>query len=331
MFILNTLRKTSIQLAKSAETTAESHIINQVRELDDIIESLSTAPNLTIKPPVKGIRPTERVMQSIKTVYQTRFKKDIPKPLADIISQNARSVYAESIVKNAAFMAERADSHYRLESLLESTTNGYRESLDRLYLHLIDAKPKNRNVLSMTGSKYKIVLPAVALTAGTGSYIFYRAMIKSICDNNLTSGCIATDSLGKKCKILSSTCNPAFRTVGPALKECNIKKNETSCSEWNQDVDRSICKNCTNNVGMKTVECIEPPSVGDILSDALSMGFDDINTTVSSIWTFFDIVLKYAHYGFLLLIAIVLSFVYNKLKFITSSFIGTAEEYNRAP
>lgn len=347
MFVINALRKTAGELSKNAgHASASSKVLNNhFIELDEILHSIQPIGPGRIKINGKSIatstsKSADHILDTVGQIYKLKFNKEIPEHLSNLIRNNViTSSHIDNVVDNAAFMRERVDSYDRLLSMVLENSNGYRDSMDRIYKYLSETHQPGAAVKSV-GKKYRILLPAGIIgVTGTG-YVFFKAMVKTICDNNEISGCIWTKPRGLGvCKLTGATCDPVYKASGSLMKDCGSVEYTTSdpCFGWNNFAGagssahkpQSICQNCALDrlMGIASggnVSCVEPPNVGTILTDALSMGFDDINTAVTGFGTFIEGVLRYAHYGFLLLIVLIVGFIYSRLKSIT---IGDASGF----
>lgn len=121
----------------------------------------------------------------------------------------------------------------------------------------------------------------------------------------------------KSCKLLNATCDNRYKDVSDKIPKCNnnvMNISETTCLDWSFDNDKPICKNYNG----PQLKCVEQPKIGDILSDVVDMGVDNINTMFSSVGSFIQTVLRYAHYGFLFIIFILFRVIYSKFKSFTS-------------
>lgn len=340
MFVINALRKTAGELTKNTgHAIASSKVLNNhFIELDEMLHSIQSIGPGRIEINGKSIatstsRSADHILDTVGQIYKLKFNKEIPEDLSSLIKNNViTSSHIDIVVDNAVFMRERADSYDRLLSMVLENSNGYRESMDRIYKYLSETHRPGAEV-KFTGKKYRILLPAGIIgVTGTG-YVFFKAMVKTICDNNEISGCIWTKPGGLgACKLTGATCDPVYKSSGSLMKDCGNVKYIISdpCLGWNNNVGagssahkaQSICQNCALDrlmgiAASGNVSCVEPPSVGTILTDALSTGFDDINTAITGFGTFIESVLKYAHYGFLVLIALIVGFIYSRLKSIT--------------
>jgi len=282
MFVLDALKsalKTAAKLEDSAHGVKPGAVpVIHFNEIDDIIESLRAIDDIAdAKFNVNGIsvRPIETAIRSIDNIYMARFGTRMPADVLNTLRSGVRRIVLEHMVGNRLFMNERADSAIRIMEKVAENVVGYRDALDRIYMCMRDSMPvKPVGNVTMTGRRYRIIVPAAAITTGVGSYVFYKAFIKSVCENNILSGCIWTRS-GEKCKIVSATCATAYKhTDARAMPECRGARVENACTEWTGDT--SICKSCNAmaaSVKTGSVECVEAPIIGAIIMDTMDTGF----------------------------------------------------------
>lgn len=354
MFVINVLRKTAGSLAKSTNLISKNpSLVKHALEIDELISSVSVLDSARLAVTVDGhpmvhvpvgLGAANAAVDAIEQIYRHKFNKSLPADMSSLLRENAGAVHIENVViNNTALMGERADSYERLLSMVMANTNGYKDSMDNVYKYLSQNHAAGKPVVA-EGKKYSLIIPAGVIGAtGTAGYIFYKAIVKSICDNNMHSGCVwtrpADGKTGKrKCKIVTATCAAAYKHVSPQLPDCGKTLNTSPppspstgglCADWSDEHGKSICNNCTAaTVGVTTgsVACVEPPNVGTILTDALNIGFDDINSIATGIGTVVENVLKYAHYGFLVLIALFVGFIYNRLRSIGAGIASTYSE-----
>jgi len=342
MFVIDAL-KTAVKTA--AKTDGDVHIrpgaatgFTRFSELDDIIESLRKVNDIA---PVKigsaGVRPIETIIKSIDDIYTVKFGSGMPTDVLNALRSGVRRAELEHMVGNRAFMDDRADSFTRIMAKVSENIDGYRDTLNKIHDHLrenLPTKIAGGGEATMKGSRYRIAVPMTAIAAGTGSYVFYKAFVKSVCENNVASGCIWTRA-GEKCKIASATCALSYKHTDvksmPPCPSSATVVSEHACDGWTPSDGKTICQMCNADaVAIKSgiVECVEAPTIGAIIMDAMDTGFGDINTAVSVLGSIASGFLKYAHYGFLIIVAIILSVLYSRLKSISSAVGGGYSEHD---
>lgn len=333
MLVLDALKnvvKSAVNLDVNVRVKPGVGSFSHFAELDDIIESMRGTDNVLLdtKIGVNGnVRHSvEHIIKSIDDIYINKFGTHMPKEILNTLRAGVRKSELEHIINNTTFMNDRVDSVTRIMSKISENVNGYRDALDNIHNYLRDnLPPKATGTINMTGGRYRIVMPVAAITAGTGSYVFYKAFVKAVCENNTMAGCIWTRH-DKKCKIVMATCDPVHKQTEPNLMPActDVSSSiESICSGWDRSIEsKSICRSCDKSiirVNTGTVECIEPPTMGAIILDALDTGLGDINTAVSAFGSFINGFIKYAHYGFLFVIFVILSVIYSRLRYIASA------------
>jgi len=196
------------------------------------------------------------------------------------LRSGVRRAELEHMVGNRTFMDDRADSFTRIMAKVSENVDGYRDTLNKIHAHLRENLPAKitGGDATMTGSRYKIAIPVAAITAGAGSYVFYRAFVKSVCENNVSSGCIWTRA-GEKCKLVAATCAVAYKHTDvksmPACPVSTTVADDRACDGWSPTGAKSICQSCDMAaVATKSgsVECVEAPTIGAIIMDAINAG-----------------------------------------------------------